>query len=189
MRKIVSSHNMRRRDFFSSLAQASIELLGQNAFHGSILDVPYTFVPSNLPDKPTLLVVGGLRLKEKIYLNHFNVIFMDKWPKANDVIFWRKLLLRHDLTDQVHVLCKNMPASMPSFMKRVLCLSAGSAKVSSIITRRVPTMVMVSEDQALSLPQNTSTWAKGSDVFVGNVNGLNNHQSPAYARAMQFFNG
>lgn len=185
MRKIVSSHNMRRRDFFSTLSQATIEVLGQNAFHGTLQETPYTFVPSNLKDKPTLVVTDGLRLREKLYLDNFNVIFMDKWPQTNDVIFWRKLLLRHDLTDQVHVLCKFMPQSVPSFMKRIVCLNSGSAQMASVITRRLPTMVMTDELRAGTLPE-TSTWAKGSDVFVGQINGLNIQNSPTHKRFLEF---
>jgi len=177
---------MRRRDFFSSLAQASMELLGQNAFRGTLQETPYTFIPANLKDKPTLLVVGGLRLHEKIYLDNFNIIFMDEWSNTGDVIFWRKLLLRHDLNDHIYVLCKHMPQTIPSFMKRIVCLSGPSAKASSIITRKVATMVMVSEEKAGTLPQNVNTWAKGSDVFVGALNGLNIQNSPAQERFMQF---
>jgi hypothetical protein len=185
MRKIVSSHNMRRRDFFSTLTQATIDVLGQNAFHGTLQETPYTFVPSNLKDKPTLVVVDGLRLREKLYLDNFNVIFMDKWPQTNDVIFWRKLLLRHDLTDQVFILCKFMPQSAPSFIKRIVCLNSGSASMASVITRRLPTMVMVDELRAGTLPK-TATWAAGSDVFVGTANGLNISGSSAHKRFMEF---
>lgn len=164
-------------------------LLGENAFHGSLSDVSYTFVPSSYRNKPTLLVAGGLRLKEDVYKNHFNLIYMDKWPKnQRDVAFWRKLLLRHDLTDQMFVLCKTLPENAPSFMMKAVCLDKNSVARMNRNLKTLPVMLLVGEEKAHNMPS-VEHFGHGSDVFVANPNLLNVENSPAFDRLMGFFLG
>ncbi|MEC8066949.1 MAG: hypothetical protein VX154_03730 [Pseudomonadota bacterium] len=179
--------NQRRRDFFASLAEASLSMLGENAFHGSLDEVSYTFVPSNYRNKPTLLVAGGLRLKEGVYKDHFNLIYMDKWPtNQRDVSFWRRLLLRHDLTDQMFVLCKTLPESAPSFMMKAICLDKNSVARMNRNLKTLPVMLLVGEDKAHNMPT-VDHYGHGSDLFVSNPNLLNVEGSMAFNRLMQFF--
>lgn len=181
--------NKRRRDFFASLAEASLSLLGENPFHGTLDEVSYTFVPSHYKDKPTLLVAGGLRLKEDVYQKDFNLIYMEKWPKnQRDVAFWRRLLLRHDLTDQLFVLCKTLPETAPSFMMKAICLDKNSVARVNRNLKTLPVMLLVGEDKAHNMPS-VEYFGHGSDVFVGNPNLLNVENSPAYDRLMHFFLG
>ena len=176
---------MKRRDFFSRLSEASVEILGSNPFYGSLDDVKYTFVPCDIKNQPTLLVVGKLRLKETVYTDRFNLIYMDKWPFGT-ITFWRKLLLRHDLTDQVFVLCKELPINPPSFMKRVVCLSKDSVSTSSPASRGLPTLLFVKQDNITNLPS-MERFARGSDIYVDTPSTLNVKNSPAYIRMLQFF--
>jgi len=178
---------MRRRDFFSSLTEASVNLLGDNPFHGTLDTNLYTFVPSSYKNSPTLLVIGGLRLRESIYKEKFNLIYMDKWPEnQGDIVFWRKLLLRHDLTDELYVLCKTLPDSAPSFMLKVVCLSKSSAMRGNSNLSTLPVMLLVGENKAFNLPDLTC-FGRGSDVFVSPPSSLNIKGSPAYDRMLNFF--
>lgn len=180
--------NMRRRDFFSSLAEASMDLLGDNPFHGTLDNCLYTFVPSSYKNNPTLLIVGGLRLRDNIYKEKFNLIYMDRWPEnQSDVSFWRKLLLRHDLTDQMYVLCKTLPDSAPSFMMKVVCLNKDSAARANRNLKTLPVMLLVGEDKAINGLPELSHFGRGSDVFVAPPNSLNIQGSPAYDRLFSFF--
>tara|TARA_R110000868_G_scaffold190862_1_gene434755 strand:- start:57220 stop:57765 length:546 start_codon:yes stop_codon:yes gene_type:complete len=181
---------MRRRDFFSSLAEASMDLLGDNPFHGTLADSLYTFVPATYKNSPTLLVMGGLRLRENVYKDKFNLIYMDKWPTHQaDVSFWRKLLLRHDLTDQIFVLCKTLPDSAPSFMMKAVCLDKNSAARENRNLKTLPVMLLVGEDKVGNGLPNLEHFGHGSDVFVSSPNTLNIQGSPAYDRVVNFFLG
>ena len=177
---------MKRRDFFARLSEASIEILGSNPFYGSLEGNKYTYVPCMYKDQPTLLVVGRLRLQEQVYTDRFNLIYMDKWPVNGNVPFWRKLLLRHDLTDQIFVLCKELPLNPPSFMRRVVCLSKDSVATSSPASRRLPTMLFVKETDTQAMP-NMAGFSQGSDIYVDTPGMLNVKNSPAYTRVLQFF--
>lgn len=164
-----------------------MSLLGENPFYGTLDEQPYTFVPSNYKDRPTFLVLGGLRLKENVYKDHFNLIYMDKWPKnQRDVSFWRKLLLRHDLTDQMFVLCKTLPETAPSFMMKAICLDKNSVARMNRNLKTLPVMLLVGEEKAQNLPS-VEHFGHGSDVFVANPNLLNVENSPAFDRLMSFF--
>ncbi len=179
--------NQRRRDFFASLAEASMSLLGENPFHGTLDDVLYTFVPSTYRNKPTLLVAGGLRLKEAVYKDQFNLIYMDKWPaNQRDVSFWRRLLLRHDLTDQMFVICKTLPETAPSFMMKAVCLDKNSVARLNRNLKSLPVMLLVGEENAHNMPS-LEHYGSSSDVFVANPNLLNVEKSPAYDRVLSFF--
>lgn len=177
---------MKRRDFFARLSEASIDMLGSNPFYGTLDDVPYTFVPCNYKDQPTLLIVGKLRLNESVYNDRFNLIYMDKWPVSMSMPFWRRLLLRHDLTDEVFVLCKDLPLNPPSFMRRVVCLSKNSVATSSPASRSLPTMLFIKEADAVNIPA-MNGFATGSDIYVDTPGTLNVKNSPAYIRMLQFF--
>ncbi|MFT7433381.1 MAG: hypothetical protein ACI9TY_001013 [Alphaproteobacteria bacterium] len=181
--------NMRRRDFFSSIAEASMELLGANPFHGSLEGCLYTFVPSSYKNSPTLLIVGGLRLRENVYKDKFHLIYMDRWPEnQGNVSFWRKILLRHDLTDQMYVLCKTLPDSAPSFMMKAVCLNRDSVTRANRHLKTLPVMLLVGEEKAKNLPS-LEHFGHGSDVFVSPPNSLNIKNSPAYERLISFFLG
>lgn len=177
---------MKRRDFFSRLSEATIDLLGSNPFYGSLDDVKYTFVPCQYKDQPTLLIVGKLRLQETVYTDRFNLIYIDAWPLGVQMPFWRKLLLRHDLTDQIFVLCRDLPINPPSFMRRTVCLKADAVRTSAPSTRRLPTLLFLKQSDVLNIPS-MAGFASGSDIYVDTPNTLNIKNSPAYKRVMSFY--
>lgn len=177
---------MYRRQFFASLAKASIDMLGANPFYGSLENAYYTFVPSRKRDCPTILVVA-LRLKEEIYLDDYNIISMDKWPQNPSVQFWRKLLLRHDLTDELYVMCKQIPSSPPSFMRKAICISSyGKGFRAAEYSPVLPVLLIMEPNEIEDMPS-LEGFAPGSDVFVTHPNGLNIKESPAYSRLRSFF--
>lgn len=178
-----------RRDFFSSIAKVSAEVLSSKPFYGSIEDQSYMFAPSHKRGAPTLLVVG-LRLKEHLYQDHFNIITMPKWPEGNTTTlhFWRKLLIRHDLTDEMYVIAQNIPRGAPSFMKKAVCL-IGNGFALPEISSLMPVLLVTAPDSphVEALPSFANSCAAGSDVFVTYPTGLNIKESPAYLRLLGFF--
>lgn len=178
-----------RRDFFSSIAKVSAESLSSKPFYGTVEDHQYMFAPSNKRNAPTLLIVG-LRLKEHVYQDNYNIITMATWPKESEMSlqFWRKIMIRHDLTDELYVVAQNVPAKAPSIMRKAICLIGKGYKLPKINTL-MPVMLITPPDSPHieALPNLIEGCAEGSDVFVTHPTGLNIKESPAFTRLHQFF--
>ena len=179
--------NMRRRDFFSSIAQAGADLLVNNQFHGSLEGETYTFSPSNNRDSGTILVID-LNLKESLYIDNYNIINMRNWPQGKSIQFWRKLLIRHDLTDEIYVLCKKIPVSPPSFMRKASCIGQDGSFRSAGNMSLLPVLLVISPHNVQENNQHLlNGLAEGSDIFVGHADSLNIANSPALQRLHNFF--
>ena len=178
---------MKRRDFFARLAQASADLLGSNPFHGSLDGVKYSFIPGDLKELPTMLVVGNLQLNEETYKDKFNLIYISRWPSV-DRLFWRKLLLRHDLLDEIYILCRQIPPYTPSFFKKIVCFEKNSIIQRPSTVQTIPTLLFIRGEDNFRIPEMTKIGATGSDVFVGFPGGLNTKNSPSYKRLCSFYN-
>jgi hypothetical protein len=176
---------MHRRDFYSSLAKVSTDVLKNNTYFGDMDGVSYTFVPATKADAPTLIVVN-INLHTPIYTEHFNLIFLKNWPSVGHN-FWTKVFARHDLVSEAHLLSWTVPSRLPSFVKKTIQVSRDASKLSSRVDRPI-LMMQDGGNMGVSTLPAPDVLPEGSDIFVGFINGLNKSDSPAYARMQQFLN-
>lgn len=176
---------MQRRDFYSSLAKVSTDVLKNSTYFGDMDGISYTFVPSTKENAPTLIVVN-INLHSPIYTPHYNLVFIQGWPSVGHS-FWTKLFARHDLISEAHLLSWVVPSRMPSFIKKAIQVSRDAKTLTQQVDRPI---LLMQDNKTAGVPTipKMDNLPEGSDIFVGIINGLNKSDSPAYTRMQQFLN-